>query len=107
MTISDICSSQRCSARASLSPDGSLLAVSNLVRGFDIYRTDTQEPVGMVPQKVGTQQPTPVLFIHGGKAIVCGSTSSNLQLWDVDLGKLHSLVIPSTYLLQRHAWETS
>ncbi|RDX42307.1 WD40 repeat-like protein [Lentinus brumalis] len=82
-------------ARASLSPDGSLLAISNLATGFDVYRTDTEQPVGMYRHDVGKRQPTPVLFIHGGQAIVGGSTVGAVNIWDMKLGKLHALTVPS------------
>ncbi|KAI0743706.1 WD40-repeat-containing domain protein, partial [Daedaleopsis nitida] len=79
---------------ASLSPDGSLLAVGNLTTGFNVYRMDTPEPVRHYKHVVGKPQPTPVLFIHSGHAIVGGSTVGKVDMWDLTLGKLHTLSIP-------------
>ena len=87
------------SASASLSPNGSLLAVSNLVTGFDVYRTDTEQPIASFEQPIQKPNVVPVLFIHGGRAIVGGCDSGTVNVWDIALGKLHSLSIPSTLQL--------
>ncbi|KAI0708453.1 WD40-repeat-containing domain protein, partial [Earliella scabrosa] len=70
-------------ASASLSEDGLYLAISNLTTGFDVYRTDTQKPVGSYKHDIGDSRPTPVLFIHGGHAIVGGSTVGIVNIWDI------------------------
>ncbi|RDX44266.1 WD40 repeat-like protein [Lentinus brumalis] len=82
-------------ASASLSEDGALLAVSNLAQGFDVYRTDTGQPAGTFRHIVGKPQPTPVLFIHGGRAIVGGSTVGTVHVWDLEQGGRFPLHIPS------------
>ncbi|RDX51282.1 WD40 repeat-like protein [Lentinus brumalis] len=82
-------------ASASLSEDGEHLAVSNLAQGFDVYRTDTGQPVGTFRHTVGKPQPTPVLFIHGGRAIVGGSTVGTVHVWDLDQGGRFPLHIPN------------
>ncbi|OSC97460.1 WD40 repeat-like protein, partial [Trametes coccinea BRFM310] len=71
-------------ARSSLSPDGSRLVVSNLVYGFDIYDLDTGALALAVTHDVGKQYPAPVLYIHGGRAIMGGSTKGVVNIWYVD-----------------------
>ncbi|KAI0666485.1 WD40-repeat-containing domain protein, partial [Trametes maxima] len=71
-------------ARSSLSPDGVHLAVSNLAYGFDIYDITTGALVLTISHEVGKEYPVPVLFIHGGRAIVGGSTVGTLNIWYVD-----------------------
>ena len=82
-------------ASASLSSDGKLLAISNLVKGFDVYRMDTGKPIVSFEHVVGKPYAMPVLFIHGDRAIVGGNDLGTVSIWDVALGKLHSLPIPS------------
>ncbi|KAH9887574.1 WD40-repeat-containing domain protein [Cubamyces lactineus] len=71
-------------ARSSLSPDGSRLAVSNLVYGFDIYDISTGALALAVTHEVGKEYPVPVLYIHGGRAILGGSTIGVVNIWYVD-----------------------
>ncbi|RPD53261.1 WD40 repeat-like protein [Lentinus tigrinus ALCF2SS1-7] len=82
-------------AHASLSADGKHIAVSNLVRGFDVYRLHDETPVGLMTHEVGKPRPTPILFIHNGRALVGGSLSGKVTIWDLNLGKMHTLNIPS------------
>ena len=70
------------------------------MKGFDVYRTDTEEPVASYEHEVGKPYTMPVLFIHGGRAIVGGSGVGQVHVWDIALGKLQSLSIPSTYVTQ-------
>ena len=82
-----------CSAAASLSTDGKFFTVSNLLTGFDIYAMDSEHPLRSLIHQMGEQYPTPVIFIHGGHAVVGGSTVGEVDLWDFDSGrKLHSLL---------------
>lgn len=71
-------------ARSSLSPDGSRLAVSNLVYGFDIYDTNSAALVTSVAHKFGKEFPVPVAFLHGGRAIMSGSTTGVIRIWYIE-----------------------
>ena len=81
---------------ASVSEDGAYVAISNLETGFDIRALDTGNLIRSCEHDVGESWPTPVLFIHGGRAIVGGTTVGKVTIWDVFMGKLHTLPIPST-----------
>ncbi|RPD58128.1 WD40 repeat-like protein [Lentinus tigrinus ALCF2SS1-7] len=72
------------------------IAVSNLVSGFDVYRMDTEVPVGLFDHAVGEPYPTPVHFIHGGHALVGGSSVGQIDIWDLRAGKMCTLSVPST-----------
>lgn len=72
--------------------------MSNLITGFDLYSLQSEEPYRAFSHGDGTSFPVPVRFIHGGNAIVTGSTSGKVQLWDVSSGRpLHSLVASRTF----------
>ncbi len=87
------------SVRSSLSPNGARLAVSDLSAGFEVYDLETDEVVRAVKYEGGDQERAiPVAFIHGGHAIVCGSTVGKVNVWFVDSGTgLDALHIPGTY----------
>ena len=81
------------SCNTSLSPDHQLLAISNMSTGFDIYDLDSDEPVMSMTHAIRKQIGPPVLFVHGGQALLGGSSTGRVDLWDVDSGRrLHSLV---------------
>ncbi|OSC99815.1 WD40 repeat-like protein [Trametes coccinea BRFM310] len=91
-------------ARSSLSPDGSRLAVSNLVYGFDIYDVDTGALALAVTHDIGKEYPAPVLYIHGGHAIVGGSTVGMVNIWYVDQTisrKMQTLSVSGRFLYAR------
>ncbi|KAH9896046.1 WD40-repeat-containing domain protein [Cubamyces lactineus] len=76
--------SQGVLASSSLSPDGSNIAVANMVNGFDVYDLDTGAVVLSLFHKVGKEYPVPVQYVHGGNAILGGSTVGMLDLWYVE-----------------------
>ncbi|KAI0643028.1 WD40-repeat-containing domain protein [Trametes meyenii] len=79
-------------ASASVTPDGKMYAVSNVSRGFDVYYMTSDAPFCSFSHKVGVPSPVPVLFIHGGRALMGGSTVGEVDIWAVDLKhKMHSL----------------
>ncbi|KAI1789836.1 WD40-repeat-containing domain protein [Ganoderma leucocontextum] len=81
---------------ASLSDNGEYIAISNMVSGFDVYAMATEAPYCSFEHDLGEPYPTPVLFVHGGKAIVGGSAVGKVDLWDLRLTrKMHTLSIPS------------
>ena len=70
------------------------------MKGFDVFRMQTEEPVASFEHEIGEPMPTPVLFTHGGRAIVGGSTVGKVNIWDVlTRGKIQSLLIPSAYYI--------
>jgi COMPASS component SWD3 len=72
----------------SLSPDYKYLAVSNLRTGFDLYHLETGEPQGCLQQAISTSLRVPVKYIHSGFAIMGGSTSGQLNIWDFSTHKI-------------------
>ncbi|KAI1785652.1 WD40-repeat-containing domain protein [Ganoderma leucocontextum] len=70
-------------ASATVSEDGTRIAISNVVRGFDIYSLRTGAPLCSLDQDMRRTFPTPVLWIHGGLALLGGTTTGQLTLWDV------------------------
>ncbi|PIL28478.1 hypothetical protein GSI_08516 [Ganoderma sinense ZZ0214-1] len=82
-------------ASASVSEDGTCVAVSNLTTGFDIYLLDSGKLLHTFEHDVGERLPTPVLFIHNGQAVVGGSTVGRVNMWDLDRGKMPTLSIPN------------
>jgi COMPASS component SWD3 len=65
----------------SVSPDGNALVVSNLDTGFDIYHLDNSNLDGSVMHP-GNGRLVPVAFIHNGNAVLGGSPTGRVQLWD-------------------------
>ena len=85
-----------CSASVSLSEDGKYLAVSNVDRGFDVFVMASGEPLCSFEHEVEEPRAVPVLFVHSGQAIVGGSVIGKVNVWDIFLGKMPPLLIPST-----------
>ncbi|KAI0644129.1 WD40-repeat-containing domain protein [Trametes meyenii] len=72
-------------ARSSLSPDGTHIAISNLVYGFDIYDLHTGTlTLAVSHDNSGKEYPVPVLYAHGGRAIIGGSTVGLVNVWYID-----------------------
>ncbi|KAI0827604.1 WD40-repeat-containing domain protein [Trametes gibbosa] len=89
---------------SSLSPDGSHIAVSNLVYGFDIYNINTDAAVLTVPYDFGKGYPVPVVYAHGGRAIIGGSTVGQVNIWYVDGSisrKMQTLAISGQFKLSK------
>ncbi|KAI0375848.1 WD40 repeat-like protein [Pilatotrama ljubarskyi] len=76
-------------AHASVSPDGTTIAISNMVSGFDLYDLTSQAALRSFAHPVTTLRAVPVLFVHGGHALLGGSTVGKVHLWDVHNGLLH------------------
>ncbi|CDO72145.1 hypothetical protein BN946_scf184962.g88 [Trametes cinnabarina] len=76
-------------ARSSISPDGSIIAISNMVSGFDLYSLTSQAPVKSFTQPVEELRAVPVIFVHGGHALLGGSTTGTVHLWNVHNGRVH------------------
>lgn len=66
---------------ASVSPDGSLLAISNVKDGFDLFNIDQNKVSHMFYHAESNPGfPLPVLFIHGGSAVVGGSGCGTVHI---------------------------
>lgn len=74
------------SADASLTKDGRILAVSNMLNGFELFAMKgfvELEPLFPFQQDVHNGPPIPVLFAHGGHAIVGGTLHGPVNVWDI------------------------
>ncbi|KAI9068782.1 WD40 repeat-like protein, partial [Trametes sanguinea] len=78
-------------ASASVSHDSEYIVISNLHTGFDVYRLSSKELIKTFTHEVGRPHPAPVTFIHHSRAVLGGSTTGHVNIWDLRLGKLHSL----------------
>ncbi|KAI1783122.1 WD40-repeat-containing domain protein [Ganoderma leucocontextum] len=70
-------------ASAAVSEDGTFIAISNVIRGFDIYSLSTGILLCSLDHDIRRTIPTQVHWIHGGLAVVGGSTAGQLTIWDV------------------------
>ncbi len=77
------------SGDASMTLDGTRLVVSNMRSGFDIYDAATGRAVGTLKHPVNQVRAIPVRFVHGGNAILGGSTVGAAHLWDVTELRMH------------------
>ena len=64
-----------------VSPDGKVLVVSNLNTGLDFYHLDNSRQDGSVSHPC-TGLRVPVEFIHCGNAVLGGSTTGEVHIWD-------------------------
>ncbi|RDX47415.1 WD40 repeat-like protein [Lentinus brumalis] len=81
---------------ASLSPNGAFLAASQVGGSFYVYDLDSGKVIRTFLRDVTDKsRAVPVLFVHGGHAIACGSTEGTVRIWYVDSGiGLEPLHIP-------------
>ncbi|RPD78445.1 WD40 repeat-like protein [Lentinus tigrinus ALCF2SS1-7] len=81
---------------SSLSPNGGFLAASNLAVGFDVYDLESSKVIRTFSHNPGDYgRAVPVLFIHGGHAILGGSTSGCINVWYVEAAqRLPPMAIP-------------
>ncbi|KAI5989697.1 WD40-repeat-containing domain protein [Pisolithus albus] len=64
-----------------ISPDGNTLVVSNLDSGFDVYHLNNCTLDGSILHPCHGRK-IPVAFIHGGFAILSGSSLGQVSIWD-------------------------
>ncbi|KAI6121627.1 WD40-repeat-containing domain protein [Pisolithus sp. B1] len=64
-----------------ISPDGNTLVVSNLDSGFDVYHLNNCTLDGSILHPCHGHK-IPVAFIHGGFAILSGSSLGQVSIWD-------------------------
>ncbi|TFY62460.1 hypothetical protein EVJ58_g3838 [Rhodofomes roseus] len=73
-------------ADADLSADGRLLAVSNVLTGFELFAVKNLtelEPMFALNQDVSTGHAIPVRFTHGGNAVIGGTSDGRMFIWDI------------------------
>ncbi|KAH9917208.1 uncharacterized protein B0H18DRAFT_884063, partial [Fomitopsis serialis] len=68
--------------RSSLSQNKKVLVVSNLHDGFDMYRLSGQLHLCTFKTKALMNIPLPVLFIHDGRAVLTGSDTGCVSIYD-------------------------
>ncbi|KAI1785298.1 WD40-repeat-containing domain protein [Ganoderma leucocontextum] len=68
---------------ASVSADSKHMAVFNALRGCDVYSLTSGVRLCATNHEILENYPTPVLWIHGGLALLEGSTAGQLTLWDL------------------------
>ncbi|KAI5988766.1 WD40-repeat-containing domain protein [Pisolithus albus] len=64
-----------------ISPDGNTLVVSNLDSGFDVYHLNNCTLDGSILHPCHGRK-IPVVFIHGGFAVLSGSSLGQVSIWD-------------------------
>ncbi|EPS92446.1 hypothetical protein FOMPIDRAFT_1107525, partial [Fomitopsis schrenkii] len=69
--------------RSSLSPCNELLAIHNIAAGFDVYRIDTRKRISTFRYQPSQYVSLPVLFLHGGKALLTGSDVGRVRVYDI------------------------
>ncbi|KAI0651249.1 WD40-repeat-containing domain protein [Trametes meyenii] len=93
---------------ASVRPDGSTIALSNAHTGFDVYNLQKGVPEASLGSDMGQRRTIPVLFIHGGNALLGGSTTGVIPLWDVvNQCRHHTLVLEGVCFLSTRISLTS
>ncbi|KAI9060540.1 WD40 repeat-like protein, partial [Trametes sanguinea] len=73
-------------ADASLTRDGHILAVSNMLTGFELFELKgfvELEPLFAFQQDVSRGPPIPLRFLHGDHAIVGGTLHGQVNVWDI------------------------
>ncbi|KAH9917204.1 uncharacterized protein B0H18DRAFT_831185, partial [Fomitopsis serialis] len=68
--------------RSSLSRDKKVFVVSNLHDGFDMYRLSDKRPLRTFKTKALINISLPVLFIHDGRAVLTGSDTGRVSIYD-------------------------
>ncbi|KAH9909426.1 WD40-repeat-containing domain protein [Epithele typhae] len=92
-------------ADAHLSPDHTLLAVSNLLNGFELFLVDKPgeiEPLFSVNQDVSARRPLPVRFLHKGTAFLGGTSQGKINIWSVYTRLKQTLSLPGKHTGSRY-----
>lgn len=77
---------QDASADASLTRDGRILVISNMLTGFELFALKglvELEPLFCFKQDVLGGPCLPVRFLHGDHAIIGGCVYGHVNLWDI------------------------
>ncbi len=72
-----------------MSPQGSVIALSIIGSGFNLYDLVTGDCLRSFPVDDGSECTVPVLYAHGGHALLGGGTVGLARLWNVHNGRLH------------------
>lgn len=91
-------------ADADLSADGKLLAVSNMLTGFEVFAFKTLaelEPLCLFSQGNGAGLTMPVRLIHGGNALIGGTSDRRMLLWDINTCRKQRLIFDGELLAYR------
>ncbi|KAI0366439.1 WD40 repeat-like protein [Pilatotrama ljubarskyi] len=83
-------------ADASLTKDGRILAVSNMLTGFELFAIKgfvELEPLFSFQQDVSNGPPVPVRFLHGDHALLGGTSNGKVNIWDVYSRRKQSLTL--------------
>ncbi|KAI0363071.1 WD40 repeat-like protein [Pilatotrama ljubarskyi] len=73
-------------ADAHLTQDGRILAISNMLTGFELFELKgfvELEPLFEFQQDVINGPPIPVHFLHGDHAIIGGTLHGQVNIWDI------------------------
>ncbi len=88
------------SADACLTNDGRVLAVSNMLTGYELFAVKglvEMDPLFCFKQDVGGR-PLPVRFVHGDHALIGGALHGRVNLWDIYSRRKQVLTIGGMYL---------
>ena len=78
-----------------MSPKGSIIALSVMGTGFDVYDLDTGVCLASFADvSGGGERIVPVLFLHGGRALLGGGTAGRATLWNVHNKRIHQTLTP-------------
>ncbi|KAA1479369.1 hypothetical protein DENSPDRAFT_760072, partial [Dentipellis sp. KUC8613] len=80
------------SGQAALSTNEKLIAVSNLCDGFDVYRMSDGTHLHHFPITVTCNCILPVLFVHDDHALLCGSASGLVTIYDIKSQSLRQVL---------------
>ncbi|KAJ2994492.1 hypothetical protein NUW54_g7542 [Trametes sanguinea] len=88
-------------AHSSVNPNGDAIAISNMMSGFDLYDLTSLAVLRSFTHPVKALCAVPVRFVHGGHALLGGSTAGTAHLWNVHNGRLHQKfsLTPSTKVM--------
>ncbi|TFK79661.1 hypothetical protein K466DRAFT_605971 [Polyporus arcularius HHB13444] len=82
---------------SSMSPKGSIIALSIMGAGFDLYDLDTGFCVASFTDESSGERTVPVLLVHGGRALLGGGTAGRATLWNVHNKRIHQTFAPEPY----------
>jgi WD40 repeat protein len=77
------------SGYAALSHNARYLIVSNMNIGMNLYALGEKEPLQsfLQPTNTGINFPLGVSFLHRGRAVICGSQTGSVKIWDTLTGE--------------------
>ncbi|KAH9856330.1 WD40-repeat-containing domain protein [Lenzites betulinus] len=85
--------------RSSLSPDGQIIAVSNLHDGFDLYDVRDQTHIRTIPVRVRVNVPLPVAFI-GEHQLLMGTSCGEVRIYNIQTAKHEQVLIAQNDIVQ-------